>query len=529
MIIPNTNIKLLQCPIEIDNENQLNFANKESQYNYFNSLPKIESDNYSYVRQNSVLYYEGVIDNLINYNYCMYQNESYSDKWFYAFITRMEYENDNTTRIYLDLDVYQTFMFDFQFKASFIEREHVENDSIGLHTYPENVESGEVIINSVYVDPNLNDFLSDTCYVIGTTIVPNASLDNFEYSGGGVYNGLYSGVKYYKFDYLAKDNINNFLKKYAEAGRVDAITGLFIAPQFLCDSESYSPTPIKESNNAVSYNLTFNKNQDIDGYTPKNNKLYCYPFNYCIANNMGGSSNIIRYEDFLTDSCTFRVDGVLCPGCSIRLIPLNYKGININNLEVLTLGKYPICNYSVDMYTNWLTQNSVNIGGQMVSSDELALSQSSTNGLINTLSSLISGDIVGGLQGGLNTSYQIANNMIQQKQHSLIPPSLRGNENAGDVIASTSNLNFKFFHMSIKKEYAQKIDNYFSMYGYLVNDLHIPNLNSRPNWNFIKTIGCNLVGNIPNIYLEELKSIFNNGVTIWHNPSTFLDYSQNNK
>ena len=27
---------------------------------------------------------------------------------------------------------------------------------------------------------------------------------------------------------------------------------------------------------------------------------------------------------------------------------------------------------------------------------------------------------------------------------------------------------------------------------------------------------------------EDIKDIFNNGVTLWHNPNTFLDYSQSN-
>lgn len=35
--------------------------------------------------------------------------------------------------------------------------------------------------------------------------------------------------------------------------------------------------------------------------------------------------------------------------------------------------------------------------------------------------------------------------------------------------------------------------------------------------------------NVPQEDLQEFKAIFNNGVTLWHNPATFLDYSQNNR
>ena len=55
----------------------------------------------------------------------MYQNESYSDKWFYAFITKMEYVNNGMTRIEIITDVWQTWQFDIEFKESFIEREMI--------------------------------------------------------------------------------------------------------------------------------------------------------------------------------------------------------------------------------------------------------------------------------------------------------------------------------------------------------------------------------------------------------------------
>lgn len=65
--------------------------------------------------------------------------------------------------------------------------------------------------------------------------------------------------------------------------------------------------------------------------------------------------------------------------------------------------------------------------------------------------------------------------------------------------------------------------------GYQTNELKIPNINNRPNWNYVKTQGINLIGNIPNEDLEIIKTLFNSGITLWHNPSTFLDYSQNNR
>lgn len=47
--------------------------------------------------------------------------------------------------------------------------------------------------------------------------------------------------------------------------------------------------------------------------------------------------------------------------------------------------------------------------------------------------------------------------------------------------------------MSIKQEYARVIDNFFNMYGYKVNDVKIPNITGRLNWNYVKTVDINLL------------------------------------
>src|SRR5699024_8788953 len=115
VVAPQSNIILLKVPLTLDNKNQLTFASKQAQFNYFNGLSKIEMDNATYVRKDNKIYFDEKYDNLIQYNYLMYQNESYSDKWFYAFITNMNYENNQTTSIEFITDVWQTWQFDITF------------------------------------------------------------------------------------------------------------------------------------------------------------------------------------------------------------------------------------------------------------------------------------------------------------------------------------------------------------------------------------------------------------------------------
>lgn len=122
-ITPQTKLRLLKVPLGIDNKNQLTFQNETKQREYFLSLPHIEIDEISYQRKDSVILFPSHIDSILEYNYVMYLNENYTNKWFYAFITGMEYINDFNTRVYITTDVFQTWQFDIVYKQSFIERE----------------------------------------------------------------------------------------------------------------------------------------------------------------------------------------------------------------------------------------------------------------------------------------------------------------------------------------------------------------------------------------------------------------------
>lgn len=124
-IQPDTNVRILKCPLTLDNKNQLTFISKEAQETYFLSLPYIELEKCQYQRKDNIIRFPAHIDSILEYNYVMYQNDNYSDKWFYAFITNMEYYSDNTTYITIATDVWQTWQFDIIFKQSFIEREHI--------------------------------------------------------------------------------------------------------------------------------------------------------------------------------------------------------------------------------------------------------------------------------------------------------------------------------------------------------------------------------------------------------------------
>ena len=115
VIIPQTDVFLLKVPLEINDVNQLTFSNATAQYNYFNSLPKLSVDNFTYQRKDGTIRFGAHIDDIMQYNYCMYRNDAYSNKWFYAFITDMTYLNDNVTAVSIKTyPVFQEYHHQFQ-------------------------------------------------------------------------------------------------------------------------------------------------------------------------------------------------------------------------------------------------------------------------------------------------------------------------------------------------------------------------------------------------------------------------------
>lgn len=132
----------------------------------------------------------------------------------------------------------------------------------------------------------------------------------------------------------------------------------------------------------------------------------------------------------------------------------------------------------------------------------------------------------GTLGSGLVT---IQNAIDKDYEHSLIPNSSQGLASGGDINVVSRKAGFYFYKYSIKEEYAKIIDSYFDMYGYKVNNMEIPNLHTRENWNYLKVLDPNIEGEyIPDKDMNIFKKMLQNGVTFWHNPLTFRDYSQTN-
>lgn len=106
---------------------------------------KFKLEKYSYQRKNGVLTVALTTEQLYDCNYIAYKNTSFENKWFYGFITNIEYVSNDVTNIYFSEDVLQTWMFDYTLNPCFVAREHTLDDTIGSNIQPENLELGPYI------------------------------------------------------------------------------------------------------------------------------------------------------------------------------------------------------------------------------------------------------------------------------------------------------------------------------------------------------------------------------------------------
>lgn len=450
-------------------------------------------------------------------NYVAFQNPDYSNKWFFAFIDEVKYISNGTTRIIFTIDEYSTWNSYWTKKNCFVIREHTLSDVIGNNLVPENVETGEYVSNG-----NSAVGMGGKFYVATTSYLPDGDVVLGTNCGGVPMAGGIVGALYWQ-------QLAYALQELSNDGHMDEVQQVFMIPLELVDFNDWERHGSSDSDNntwwefngrttPVVKTTTVSSLNSLNGYTPRNKKLLTGQFCYGLLDNMNGTVNKIEFEYFSDrNNIQIQARGVISVGSSVTVYPLNYKGQTYNYLEGIMQGKYPTLSWSGDAFTNWLTQNSVNLSiGMLGVGAQLGMAGINPMGAVSGASTVI-------------------NTMAGIYQHSICPQSVRGNTNGGDVLTA-NNLNQTFFQqMSITYEFASRIDQYFDRYGYATNKLKSPNISGRPNWNYIKISSDDCIGystgsiSVPPKSMETINNIFRNGVTIWHNHANLGDYTVNNQ
>lgn len=512
-IQPNSVIKLCSgVPIDSSYKDTIYFESREAQKTYFESKVAKTMDKASFQRingQQGVVRMNAGAENIYNCNYMMFQNTNYTTKWFYAFITNIEYVNDKVSNVYFTIDVMQTwFLFDCTLKECFVEREHSVSDNIGEHILPENVECGEYVYNG---KPQL----------IGTGSLSTCTMVLLATTGGYIYDGVYSGyqIKAFSNTEAGSTNLTNFLNQYLQTP--NNILAIYTCPtDILPVTVTDAGVNITFTGQTKPINVTgtaITSNDTLNGYKPRNNKLYTYPYNFNEVRNNCGQTLIQRYE--FSDNLTpyYNIVGNMTMPVQEVLRLDRYKSTekrgtgNMDMTETITLDSFPLCSWNVDAFNAWAAQNAIPI-------------------TINAIPAAIQ-TTVGMFTGQSNNSAlgSVQNILTSAYTASISANDVKGNFATNNALFGKGQVCFNAQRKSITAEYAKTIDKYFDVFGYACHVTKVPNTHSRPHWNYTKTIDCNIISiNCNNNDITAIKNVFDNGITFWKNASEIGNYSLDN-
>lgn len=515
-IEPGTNIRLLKdVPLDTTYDHTIYFTSASAQSSYFMGLQKYNLTNYTYQRVKKGVARVGIkADNLYDCNYMMFQNTSYGEKWFYAYITAVEFVNNECSEIYFELDVMQTWFFDYDVDYCFVEREHSVTDNIGGNITPETLATGEYVFNNYNAITDMRDM-----------VVCIAIVDTSGATDGTLYDGIYGSAQLWVYDSTDVQGINDKVNEYAQ--KPDAIIGMYMFPKLFVGGVIPDTHRLSYGASAISTTVSLtavSKTDTIDGYKPKNAKLYTYPYNFYHVDNASGGELSLRYEFFDNLQPVVEISGTVTQPVVACLRPCSYKGVasyselggyTTLNTESLQLNNYPMCSWNVDAYQAWVAQNSVPIAlNTIASAGQMAIAgaySANPNAVIGT-------GVIG----------QVSNVLSQFYQASIAADISKGNLNNGGANVANRKQQFYGGRCSVTAQYARIIDEYFTMFGYATRRCKKPNRSSRPHWNYVKTLGCTITGSVPADDLKKICNIYDNGITFWKDGSEVGNYSLDN-
>ena len=562
-------IILKNVPFDNTYGHTIDFETESEQRNYFmNQKFHSRHDNYSYLRRERSIKIGVGIDKLRGANYLMYANED--GKWIYCFIVRKVYINDNNTELILETDVLQTFWFDITWNHTYVEREHMDRWDENLLPIYNTIEEGLTLGDEYLINTSETIHTVSPQYVIAVTqtVDMNGNEQGFNTTLNGVPSTVCYGFSYGNTFGFDSDTLGKSPSVISIAKLPLDITNPECKTQYIKtvtypredewdDTLNRQPLPkvgvypidILNSYTAKRVLGSVNKFSGYDypsslglgkTFNPKfESKLLTYPYSYGLLSDCQSTPLKVKHE-YVTGSM-MEFTGV----CSVSHSPKSkvyissgYRGESDGKLENVTNHKDQQLPLTSDSYKDYILNNSAQIktsqGVNIVNTAKNTVAGAVTGALAGAKLGGVWGGIAGAITGGVTPLFSGYATHKQElaKQYDLqeIPDSVRnmGNNVSFDVIDNNNKI--MYYKMSVDERTRTLLAHFWHLYGYSCKQVKTPDLRSRYYYNFIKTVGCNITGNIDYEDLTRMKEIFDNGVTIWHNRDGVvpLDYSYDN-
>ncbi len=577
-IVPlsGTDIRILSgVPFHNDYKHTRYFSSKTEQTNWFMNQSVVHlvgQSNFQREEGRSYLAVNKHIEDLFGANYVMFRNTAYSNKWFYGFVTTLEYKQKNNTHVHFELDVFQTWLFDMDFQPSFTVREHrklwnsdgtpvintidegldygsdyntvgtVVYRNIGQYKYlvivaktPFHLDTPEVMSNvigtvqplSYYVVPFSDDDDTPTVVIDGgdSYVCSKPSLVlNAIYKDESAVNNIVS--LYVTENVGLRDNL--IVASPQNVLHINT-AGLGLVGFVNFGSPAISILKVEKLNTFYQKEALVSGNKYLGLDEVEESKLLMYPYTQLVLDDFKGNRATYKLEYIGRNDITLRTKGSLGTSNYVSYAVKDYNlpsgtgyQDHISDETALidnTPSDVPII---TDMLAAYMQGNRNSLQNQKNSTIFNGV-MDSVGGAIGGFASASQGNAAGvassvasGIKGSGNTVLALQGIQAKQKDIDNTPPQIT--KMGTNTAYHYGNLYDGVYVMKkqIKPEYRRQLSDFFKMYGYKTNEVKVPNFKTRQNWNYVQTVSCIIRGNFNNEDLQELKSVFDNGITLWH-------------
>lgn len=517
-------------------------ATRDSVMGGTNSLAtyKFSYSNCTYMRKDKVIIVDENADVLeaAGVNYCRYINGDFNKSmYFYAFVESIEYVAPKTSRLHIRTDCFTTYFdrIDRARSQCFVEREHVENDTPGYHTLPEPTQHFEQIAinrwqriwNSSTPSWFMNYFYVGAYATHAPGSDPIAPSIPIDYVGNVPSPGhLYiaqidDGTK--MFEELINQQYEISYTVIVPKSAVNTIStnigDIYIA-QDKTESDSWSGDEEIDIGGPYLTDLNYGGTT----YSIRNKKLCTYPYQSIEMTDLWDQSITLKPELTYEQTAKFYLHPESGAIPSFTLYCKSYQQEN-SFRNAISINCFPAVPYTTSYYDQYMA-----IHKNQVEVEKLKMGKELTKGYISAgIDAVKGGSSTGlgslgkGISGFIDT--EISRRDYNAKYADLKQrPPLVCNAPDGSTKLGVDGIGFHINQWIPTEEYIKQLDSFFDRYGYNVSECKIPQWNTRPKFNYIKTAGANVSGQIPESDKEVINQLLDAGLTVWHSVGEYGIY-----
>lgn len=556
--VPNTMVKVLKdVPLDNTYTDTRWFSSLGEQISFFSGKTKYSFSNMSYQRVNNGIANPRVAltcrvptlaDNIYDCNYIMFQNNNFGSKWFYAFIKQVNYINPNNTEIVYEIDYLQTFMFELDIKASFVEREHLSSaediefanlvpEPVGVSKWTEDSNnSAEISFKSITG--------SDTNYIV-VGFMPSDLISSAISGTGYLINGIYSGCKYAVFTSVGA--VNAALIAVGAVDMSQNIVGIWMTRVNPSGSSSSASTKTVIASGLNRKRLTFST--ATGEYTARNKKLISSQFCYFKGFSLSGDEQHWLPELFVSDQPQFKVTYCASSDVNMLLVPLyesslsgimdTDNGLSFNESVQCVWASYGWINDGIKSIANKVKEKTAQTATAALAAGAIVATAGAATPAVAASSGTALATTSGSAIAPMSTSLVPVSTTVSQLPLSYSVSNMQHGSDSSNIedfsnmfpssaprsgtASQSSHLTFSagFAPYAIKRmcptsDELERLDTFFDMFGYQINKVKVPNLDTRAAWNYVKLKKPCIYGSVPVEGMSIIKNAFANGIRLWH-------------